>query len=76
MSLSALLISTPAAAAFTREPGIDGRLEERQLADQPFDVHAVPDLKQPVCHRIPIPEQLVVLGHAEVEHGGQGHGRL
>ena len=47
--------------------GIDGRIEQGKLAHDAFDVHAVADLEQPVGHRIPVAEQLVVGRDAEVE---------
>jgi hypothetical protein len=54
-----------------QQGGIDGRLEQGQLPLHPFDVLAVSDLEQPIGDPVPVGEQLVVLGHAEVE--GEGH---
>ena len=39
---------------------IEIRFEERQLPDLSPDIHAVADLEEPVGHRGPVAEQLVV----------------
>jgi hypothetical protein len=48
-------------------PRIDRRFEQRQRPGHALDVLPVPDLEQPVGHRVPVAQQLVVDRQAEVE---------
>ena len=57
------------------QPGIDRRIEQRQLPHDALDVHAVADLEQPVGDRVPVLVELRVGRRAEVlrrhaQHGG------
>ena len=66
--------STPAAAARTSRPGIDRRLEQRQLPHDALDVHAVADLEEPIGDRVPVLVELRVGRRAEVLRGHAEHG--
>src|SRR5205823_5540939 len=46
---------------------IERRVEQRQLAHDALDVHAVADLVEAVGDRVPVGQQLWVAGNAEVQ---------
>ncbi len=48
-----------------QQTGIDARRKQRQLAHLPGQVHAVPDLEEPVVHDVPVLEQRLVRRQAE-----------
>src|SRR5450755_2793698 len=51
-----------------KQPRIDFWFEYGQRALYSFDVHAMANLEQPIGDRVPITEQIVVGGDAEVLH--------
>src|SRR5262249_38828520 len=55
---------------------IDRRLEQRQLLKDAFNVQTMADLEEPIGHRVPVTEQLVVFRAAEVEQLRQRQRRL
>ena len=57
------------------QPGIDRRIEQRQLPHDALDVHAVADLEQPVGDRVPVLVELRVGRRAEVLRGHAEHRR-
>ena len=46
---------------------IDWRLKQRQFAEHALDVQAMPYLVQTVRYRIPITEEVGVVGHTEIQ---------
>ena len=47
--------------------GVDRRVEQREVAADALEVQAVAQLEQAVSDGVPVPEQLVVGGDAEVQ---------
>src|SRR5206468_9551877 len=54
-------------SSFGEQPRIDRRLEQRQLAEDAFEVETVANLEEAVRHRIPVIQQLVIARHAKIE---------
>src|SRR5215208_7171762 len=57
----------PGRRRLDQHTGVDRRVEEGELAHHALDVHAMPNLVEPVGDRVPVREQLVVAWDAEVE---------
>src|SRR5690349_1194394 len=57
----------PCRCRLNQHSRINRRIKKGQRADDTFDVHAVANLEEPVLHRIPIAEKLVVLRNTEVQ---------
>ncbi len=64
----------PCCRSFYQQRGINRWFKQRQLPHYPFNVHAVPDLEQPVFHCIPILKYPIVVRDAEIENVQLGEG--